>query len=117
MEETNRTKKSEKRQNTSMDKYAQLEFRCPQCGSSELLAVGAWANEIKVFINGEVDWGEMVPYDDEDCFCCAVCGYELHDEQGCKISHVGGVIRWLFGRYVEEIVEKFCESDPHSSLP
>ena len=106
MEESKITKELENQPNAAVVEAAEVKFRCPQCGENTLIALGVWGNEIKLFMNGELDWGDVVAYGGEPYLCCAACGFELHDEQGCRISHLGGVVRWLLGRHVEKLIEK-----------
>jgi hypothetical protein len=87
-------------------KSVELKFRCPQCGGSDLLEISIWANELRVFMDGGIDWSKKWSWGDQSSFCCAECQEKLVDEDGCTISDYEGIIRWLFERYAEEVIKK-----------
>jgi hypothetical protein len=106
MEQNNRIDKPENQKKLARIEWPELKFKCPECGEDELLEMGAWGYQVKFFMDGRFELGKMVPYGGEEYFCCAACGYELHDPEGWKISHENGVIRWLLERYTQELIKK-----------
>jgi hypothetical protein len=106
MEESKITKELENQPNEAVVEAAELKFRCPQCGGSELLEIDNRATKLRVFMDGKIEYGEKWTWGDESSFCCAECQEALLDAEGCTISDYDGIIRWLFERYAEEVIKK-----------
>jgi hypothetical protein len=94
-------------QNEAIVSSSELKFRCPECGCNKVLEMGFIGNEMKFFMDGRFDWGQVGRFHGaEPHYCCADCGHVLHDEEGLRIADYGELFRWLVRQYVEEILEK-----------
>ncbi|MGO9568112.1 MAG: hypothetical protein ACLP5H_11275 [Desulfomonilaceae bacterium] len=107
MEENTRTDELEMQPDVAVSESTKIEFTCPECGYDMLLHIVQVAQVVK-FSQYGLFVHDQWPYDEQGYYRCGNCEYELEDESGGRIFRHADVIRWLFRRQAEEVIEELA---------